>query len=152
MELHVARLIAFILLAGCATTKVQQVPPTPQVSSICLDHNQTENVRKWGVEACKRLRDPVVVFCHGQGSLVWMCYPEQGPPLPVEAVARILHALYPTRDVLLITCNPFGKSLDVPRVWYAQTIVWCEPGTRWRWSEGRMLYGAGQIWDFKTGK
>ncbi len=152
MRVFCTRCLLLILLAGCTTQRFAEVPPTPQVSLICLDRNQVENVRRWESEACKRLTNPVVVFCHGAGAFVWTMYPDNGPPIPVEAAAWLLHSIYPGRDILLITCNASGKSLDVPRVWYADTIVWCKPGARWRWSEGKMQYGAGQIWDFRTGK
>ncbi len=144
--------LALILLAGCSTQRFTEVPPTPQVSSICLVKSPPDAVRRWEREAAKRLHNPVVIIGHGEGSDPWTCYPDIGPDIPVEALARLLHELFPRRDCLLIICNPHNATIDVPNVYYSDRNVWLTPGARWRICEGRWTYDAGQIWDFKTGK
>jgi len=88
----------------------------------------------WFQEASKRFRNPLIFSCHGGtrligGKATWVCFPDDPSReiLPVEDVAKVLHNLYPHRDLVLICCNAGHLRINVPRVYYATDIVWSAP-------------------------
>lgn len=118
--------LIFALLVGCVALPPQIPPPA---GPIVLSANTGNTARLWQREAARRFVNPVVVICHGaelNGS--WYAFPDAPMrPMPVEAMAQTVHAIYPGRPVVLICCNARGCTLHVKGVWYAKDIVWCIP-------------------------
>lgn len=110
-----------LVLAGCAHD------PDPP-ASICRNRNLEWGRWAWEQEAAKRFERPVVFMCHGatkDGR--WMCYPDDGPAMPVEGVARLLHSAFPKRPIVLVVCNESGEVIHVPDVYYAKRKVLASP-------------------------
>lgn len=80
------------------------------------------------MEARSKFARSVVVHVHGYAKDgVWMCGPDQGPPMPVEGVVRLLKHIYPDRRIVLVVCNEAGIPLRVANVSYGTRIVWSIP-------------------------
>lgn len=122
-------LVALLLLAGCVTA------PLPQGREVVLNQNLQWASDAWLREARTRFDDPIVVLVHG-GTLAgeWFAFPDDGPPIHVEAMARLLHKLYgSTRPIVLITCNQDALPLNVPNTFYATWVVQNPPAERAIW-------------------
>lgn len=89
----------------------------------------------WQQEVAKYHRDAVVILGHGgpawdaeQGTLTWHMLDEVArravPTADVVAQVRLNH---PHRLIILISCNPIGQRLGVPRVLYPVKNVWIVP-------------------------
>jgi hypothetical protein len=112
----------------------------------------------WLREARKRFKDPVVVLVHGgydSDKRNWCAVPDAPrQKITMSAVAWVLHNLYPDQDIVLVACNEFGYDLNVPRVWYAKTLVWQTPDADVqpnRPHEVEVNKGnVGTIWEFVT--
>jgi len=119
--------LALTGLTGCAALRA---PVADEPTWDMLSANGTKDASlQWQAEARKRFAAPVVVAVHGHvvdGE--WYCFPRRGhDPMPVEMLARTMHALYPENDVVLICCNEEGHEIHVPHVWYARSKVWIRP-------------------------
>jgi hypothetical protein len=119
---------------GCATApRSPSSPPPPppeRLNSIVLSGDIGKGAKRWESEARKRLRDPLILVCHGTTrNDSWYLQPDIGPPLHVEGVARLLKKAFPGRPILLIVCNEGAHQLYVPGVYYAKSIVWSIPRT-----------------------
>jgi hypothetical protein len=139
-------LILLVTLAGCSDVfrafETQQsfnrhgvehytdadVYPAPGV--ICWSKGVSRGAPQWLEEARSRWGENVIVFsCHGFRGFnnEWLLWPDQGPAIPVRDVAWTLHKLWPSKTIVLITCNPGHADLGVPQVFYAKTIVASDP-------------------------
>lgn len=124
---------------------------------------------RWLLEAKKRWNDPIVFICHGGCKTVpgtvdgkpsfvnkWYACPDAPrKQLEMQEVARMLHNLYPDKDIVLVSCNDMGVDLNVPRVWYAQHSVWQMPdgysSLPLLQHEQMVGYGdVGTVWEFVT--
>jgi hypothetical protein len=117
-----AAVALLLLLGGCAPTY------RPQAASLVLCGNMAGSESRWRDEAARRYPGCLVLMCHGDNAGgLWTCYPDKGPPMPVEGVARLLHTEHPGREIVLVTCNPGGAVLNVPGVAYPADDVWYPP-------------------------
>jgi hypothetical protein len=124
-------LALFFLAAGCSTFP----PPVPRGGDLIWSKQVAYGASAWRHEFEKHgVHAPVLFICHGgpneRGE--WWCYPDPPHvPAPVEAVAWMLHDLYPDRDIVLVCCNGGGTPLHIPRVWYVKKVLWTSPGFEW---------------------
>lgn len=79
---------------------------------------------------------PVLYISHGgtrRGE--WYTAPDVGPATPMVAELRTLRKAYPTRQIVVISCNPGGHRVTVPGVFYATKPVWSVPRAHdWHWA------------------
>ncbi len=131
-----------LLLAGCAIHRA----PEPKASCIVLSDNLAHGAPAWEREAAKRFDRPVLLIVHGYSwSGQWAIYPDAGPSMSVEGVARLLKKLYPGRPIVVLSCNPAGVGLKLHGVYYARKIVSSIPHMgKPEWAEG--------IWEMEEGK
>lgn len=123
--IRLATILLLLLAAGCAGGK----PPANANDTVILSRNIAYGAPLWRTDAGRRIKGrPVLLVVHGgtQGGR-WVCQPDEGPTMPVESAVRLLKAVFPGREVLVIACNEDGHALNVPGTWYAKQIVWAKP-------------------------
>jgi hypothetical protein len=70
-------------------------------------------------------KDVVVVSCHGnsRGKDLWLFPDPPLYPMHAETVAQLLKQRYGDRPIVLLSCNPDGRTVRVRGVWYAKKTV-----------------------------
>lgn len=141
--------LAIALLAGCAG----------RIDSTVLSEDLWPVVPLWEREAARRFKDAHLIFCHGWDWGAWGMRPT--PPAPamnVAQVAWLMSEVEKGRTVVLIVCNPQGRTLHgPPNVLYAKSDVWQVPDSDvafWEnmWRELKKGPGTGSIWEFERAR
>jgi len=132
------RRLLFCLLAalatGCSAT-VRTPPVTLGLPGVTDTISWSKGLR-YGIEDWRRQfrerfgDDPIIVSCHGDddGHGHFVLCPDAGPLLDAESVCRTLHAAYPKRRILVVSCNVGHHRLTCPGVVYPLDYVWSQPG------------------------
>jgi hypothetical protein len=153
LPLAVLWALTLLNLSGCATRPATLERTAPATVSICLNRNLRHGIGPWEREAATKFRAPVLIFCHGTTSGGrWMLTPDGSPAVPAEGVARLAKAIWPKRDVVLVSCNDDAHTLRTPGVHYANGSVWAIPGKSRRMYEGKWGWAVGRIEDFSEAK
>lgn len=128
-----ATLVVVGLLSVAVPTKQYESSNNPRVVVQCLDQSLIPYADLWKNEATRRFDSAVVIECHG-GSIEdgkWVMKAGWQPwekLVPVETVIARYRALYPNRELILISCNPDHIVLHgYPHVWYAKSSIWVIP-------------------------
>lgn len=121
---RVAAFLALTLLAGCASQH------SPEIDSIIFNADVGRGEGLWRSCIQQTYRERVVTIA-GHGTSFngrWVITPDNNqPPIDVEAVCRTLRAIYGTRPIWVLSCNPGHHRLDVPGVSYATEKIWIVP-------------------------
>lgn len=85
----------------------------------------------------------VVVSAHGFDQWGrWCMRSGDGQRVWIETVLLTIRAQYPDRRIVVISCNPGGRVVDMPNVTYPMGDVWIVPDA-WLGSEGAI---ARELW------
>lgn len=129
--------------------------PVVTSESICFNSDLAgwKAPQQWAPSVHRYFKHPMQVWIHGgeQGGR-WYVYGDYLPPIPADWFARGVKSVFPTKDIILCSCNAAGLELNVSDVYYAKHIVWCRPGPEHRRLSTRMQmeYGEGQIEGFRA--
>lgn len=113
-----------------AAPRVQEIEQ-PAVVVETLDPSLARYSPLWQAEIGRRFSHAVGVFVHGgdivDGEWVVRTSIRPGHSMRVQEVVSHFQALYPTRTIVLLACNPGHLKLGIPGVYYAKSNVWCVP-------------------------
>ena len=126
--------LAVTRLTGCAAVPIVSESSYsdmwPGADATTLSFDLFPATRKWMPQIREQYPNALVVAVHGETDPVsgdWMAYPSLAPPVPVSMLVDRLRLNYPDRMIVLLTCNPDGKTLDKKNVVYAKDNVWSIP-------------------------
>ncbi len=137
-----------VLLTGCHSAK--HLPPV----KIILSENLTNGSIEWTREVERRFHEPVIVWVHGLNvGRFWLSFPDACFPIPQQGIAIILRKVYPTRPIVLLSCNEEGAELHgLPNVWYARATVLNPPDGVPFIHNRDGIYGVSSIYEFVEAK